>query len=401
MPTESESDPPGPPIRVLYSFPHPLGAPGIGTTALNQVRGLVERGLEVTVCCTNVAVDRAGLPDDIVETLTVAGTRIPHRVLGVDRAMRYHDRRAAQLLRRRQGSFDVAHGWPLGSAATLEAAESLGLVGLRESPNTYTAVAYERVAREVARLGLTVPRGASHQFNSGRLALEEQEYEQATGILAPSDAVKDSYSLRAGPPLNVLRHRYGFAPEQFPPPAARRPDASPFVLAFVGSCEPRKGLHYALRAWRSAGLAGNGARFLIVGRWEADYRQLLSSELEAPGIELMDFCDDVGGILRSADALILPSIEEGSALVTYEAQASGCALLVSDAAGALMTDGVHGHVHPVGDVDMLTDQLTRLATDSDHLARLRSAVIAHRDELTWAAAATRLEKVYGSVLGGI
>ena len=34
--------------------------------------------------------------------------------------------------------------------------------------------------------------------------------------------------------------------------------------------------------------------------------------------------------------LVLPSIEEDSALVTYVARASGCVLLVSDAAGAML-----------------------------------------------------------------
>lgn len=387
-----------PPIRVLYSFPHQLGAPGIGTTALNQVRGLVGRGLDVTVCCTSVATSRLELPEDTIETLVVAGRRVPHRMVGIDRALRYHDRRVARILRHRRGSYDIVHGWPLGSTSTFATARTLGVVSLRESPNSYTAVAYERVAREAESLGVTVPPGASHHFDAARLAREEEEYDLATAILAPSDAVEDSYRLRAGRPLRILRHRYGFDPSRFPRPAARRDEGSPFVLAFVGSCEPRKGLHHALRAWRLQGLAGIGARFVIVGRWDEAYRRSLSQELEMPGIELRDVSDDPGAIMRGADALALPSIEEGSALVTYEAQASGCALLVSDAAGALMTDGVHGFVHRAGDAEALAGHLGRLARDSALLAGMRAAVIDHRAELTWDTAAARLEDAYRSAL---
>jgi glycosyltransferase involved in cell wall biosynthesis len=388
-------------MRVLYSFPHPIGGPGIGTTALNQVKGLVERGLDVTLCCTSVALPtEPGLPEDILETLVVAGKRIPHRVVGFDRALRYHDHRTARLIHDRSDVYDIVHAWPLASTATLGAANDHGIAGLRESPNCYTAVAYERVAREAARLGLTVPRRASHHFNAARLKTEEHEYDLATAILAPSDAVEDSYNARAGGPPDILRHRYGFAPNRFPRPPDSRRDRSPFVLTFVGSCEPRKGVHYALEAWRRSGLADNGGRFVIVGRWEKYYRELLDDELNSRGIELREFTDDVGEVLRSADCLILPSIEEGSALITYEAQASGCVLLVSEAAGALMTDGVHGFVHPVGDVAELADQLARLAGDPDLLAEMRTAVIGHRDELSWSAAAIRLEAVYHEALPG-
>ena len=37
-------------IRVLYSFPHKLGADRICTTAWYQVYGLVKEGAEVLVC---------------------------------------------------------------------------------------------------------------------------------------------------------------------------------------------------------------------------------------------------------------------------------------------------------------------------------------------------------------
>ncbi len=411
------------PPRVLYSFPHTLGAPGIGTTALNQVLGLLELGVDVTVCCASLggqASSLAGAPNArkrasnrsgtgtakaagppmsarVIETLAVAGRRIPHRALGIDRALRFHDRRVASLLRRQPRRYDIVHGWPLGSLSTFEVARSAGIAAVRESPNCYTAVAYERVAQEALLLGLEVPAGASHHYDAARLGREENEYDLATAILAPSDAVAESYACRPGRPLEVVRHRYGFDPDIFPAPARTHREDSPFTLLFVGSCEPRKGLHYALQAWRSLDLGTKGSRFVIVGRWEDDYRRLLAEELVGRGVEVREPSSDVGAIMREADALVLPSIEEGSALVTYEAQASGCALLVSNESGALMTNGVHGFGHTARDAAALTDQMELLARDSGLLARMRSAVIEHRDELTWGTAAIRLAECYDSV----
>ena len=54
--------------------------------------------------------------------------------------------------------------------------------------------------------------------------------------------------------------------------------------------------------------------------------------------------------MRKSNILVLSSIEEGSALVTSEARASGCVLLVSEAAGAICTHMENALVHRVGDV---------------------------------------------------
>ena len=383
-------------MHVLYSFPHPIGSPGVGTTAANQVRGLLERGVRVTVVTTSVHGSAGDLGSDVVETLALRGRRVPHRVLGVDRAYRYHDWRTSRMLASAAEPIDVVHGWPLGSEKTFQRAEALGIPSLRESPNLYTARAYELVADEVARLGLVVPPGASHHFDPTRLAREEREYDACTAVLAPSAAVAESYGTRPGPPLRVLRHRYGFDPDRFPAPGAVSARSS-FTMLFVGHCEPRKGVHHALEAWSRAGLWREGGRFVIVGRWEPGYRELLEGRLRTPGVEVREFSDDVGALMREADVLTLPSVEEGSALVTYEAQASGCALLVSDAAGALMVEGAHGLVHRTGDVEELTNQLTRLAAEPAELLAMRTAAVAHRHELSWGAAAERLETLYEEV----
>jgi hypothetical protein len=57
---------------------------------------------------------------------------------------------------------------------------------------------------------------------------------------------------------------------------------------------------------------------------------------EAYALTGSGYLADVSGEMRNPDVLVLPSIEEDSALVTYDARASGCVLLVSDAAGAML-----------------------------------------------------------------
>jgi glycosyltransferase involved in cell wall biosynthesis len=157
-------------------------------------------------------------------------------------------------------------------------------------------------------------------------------------------------------------------------------------------------LHYALEAWHRSGPPKNG-RFVICGTYVPGYREVLERWLDGTSVEERGYVADVSSEMRNADVLVLPSIEEGSALVTYEARASGCVLLVSEAAGAVLQDGRHGFVHRVGDVAQLASQLQALASNRTLLQSMRSASIAELDGLTWSAAAETQLVLYRKAIG--
>jgi glycosyltransferase involved in cell wall biosynthesis len=262
---------------------------------------------------------------------------------------------------------------------------------LREVPNTHTENAYEVVARVCQELGVSLPPGSSHRRNPTRLARECAEYEAAFRLLTPSDYVANTFRDRGFADEKLLRHRYGFDPEAFVPGAV--PEPGPLRAVFLGSVGPRKGLHVALKAW-SRSRASEGGRFVICGRVEDGYRPVIEPFLQAPGVELREFTADVNSVLQDSDVLLLPSFEEGSALVTYEAQGCGVIPLVSTAAGAMCVDGVTGLVHVPGDVDALTTHLDSVADHTGLRQTMRRAVLEQRDALTWAAAAKQLEACY-------
>jgi glycosyltransferase involved in cell wall biosynthesis len=120
--------------------------------------------------------------------------------------------------------------------------------------------------------------------------------------------------------------------------------------------------------------------------------------LRHPSIEERGFIQNVAEVLSEADILVLPSIEEGSALVTYEARGAGCCLLASDAAGAVGTHGVDVLFHESGNVAQLTEQLRTLNTDSARLAELKRRSLAAAETLTWAYAARVLLNVYRNLV---
>lgn len=377
--------------RVLFSFPGRIGTIGIGTTAWNQVTGLARRGAEVHVTCGSVEREMPGVYV-LAETMRLAGRNVPYRAVGVDRATALYDWRIARMLLRGKPGFDVVHAWPGGGERTLAAARARGIPAFLERPNAHTAYAFEVVAAECERLGMHLEAASPHAFDPVKLAREEREFAVADALLCPSDFVAATHAARGEPAHRLLRHRYGYDPCQFGPPA-QRPAHSALAVTFLGRLEPRKGAHLALEAWRRSGVGRDG-RLVLCGRIEPGYEAVLAPLLDQPGVELRAHVDDPAGLLRESDALVLPSLEEGSALVTYEARACGGVLLVSDRAGACATDGIDALVHPAGDVDALAQQLRRLADDGDLLSRLRAESLAGIGRLTWDAAAEALLEAY-------
>ncbi|HYE61214.1 MAG TPA: glycosyltransferase family 4 protein [Phycisphaerales bacterium] len=382
------------PIRALYSFAGRLGRTGIGVTAWNQLRGLVDEGIEVHLFCGTCERDVPGV-SSITQTMKPAGLRIPYRVLGTQRAWGWHDWFTARAVRRGL-NIDLVHAWPLGARRTFEAAKARRIPTLLERPNTHTGFAFEVVGEELRKLGLELPHDHSHRADPRRLAVEEEEYRMAEHFLCPSEFVASTFIQRGFPAARISRTQYGYDPREFWSQPQR--PAGPLTFGFVGSCEPRKGLHLALEAW-SRSRAREAGRFVICGRFVPGYREKLEPYLKDPSVQVIGYRSDVGATMRECDVLVLPSIEEGSALVTYEARACGCVLMVSDAAGARCEHMVNGLVHTARNVQQLREHFDLLADSPDLLEQLRQASLAGVGNLTWSAAARRLVSVYRTILG--
>lgn len=379
-------------VRVLYSFPHRLGAARICHTAWQQVNGLLNAGATVLVFPGSLSRElQAGAV--IRPTLARGRFRIPYRVLGTERACALHDWIVSERLQRLAGKIDIVHTWPLGSLRTLKTAARLGIPTVLERPNAHTRFAYEVVRKECEKLGVVLSPGHEHAYKPRVLAKEEAEYDAAFRLLCPSDFVVQTFLDQGFSRERLTRDQYGYDESVYHSGQQVRDDRRGLTMLFVGGCAPRKGLHYALQAWLRSPASRNG-KFIVAGAFVPGYAEKLSSMLAHPSVEVLGHRSDVPELMRRSDLLVLPSVEEGSALVTSEARASGCVLLVSDAAGAICRHMENALVHRVGDVDQLTEHLTLLDANRDLLEKLRGASLNTADEITWKAAGRKLLSAY-------
>jgi glycosyltransferase involved in cell wall biosynthesis len=384
------------PIRVLYSFGNKLGAQRSCYTAWQQVKGLASAGAEVIVFT-------GGLLRPVPEGVTVHTTlargklRIPYKLIGNNRALALHDYIVSRRIKEMAGEIDIVHTWPRCALRTIKAAKRLEIPTVLERCNTHTRYAYEVVRKECEHLGVALPPGHESAFNEDVLRIEEEEFRRADRLLCPSDFVVKTFLERGFAPNQLARHIYGFDERVYYPGAEPRDATRGLTMLFVGLCAVRKGLHYALEAWLKSPACQYGT-FLIAGEFLPAYADRLRSMLSHPSIRVLGHRKDIAELMRKSDMLVLPSIEEGSALVAAEARGSGCALLVSEAAGAVCTHIENALVHRVGDVEALTKHITMLHEDRGLLERLRAASLSMVPEITWTAAGVKLIQVYREII---
>lgn len=385
------------PLRVLYSFPHKLGAGRICYTAWQQVRGLALAGAEVLVYSGSV--HKPVIHPAVTTRLTLARgrLRIPYRLLGIMRACMLHDWITARRLERLQGKIDIVHVWPLGGLETMKTAKRLGIPTVTERPNTHTAYAYEVVRLECERLGVSLPPGGEHSFDADALARERLEYEAADALLCPSDFVVKTFMDEGLSPEKLVRHQYGFDPELYYPASRSSRTESGLTILFAGYCAVRKGLHFALEAWLKSPAHHNG-KFLIAGDFLPAYAEKLAPMLSHPSVHVLGHRNDIPELMRNSDAMILPSIEEGFGLVCVEALGSGSVPIVSDACTEICKHEENALVHKVGDVESLSHHITMLHENRELLGRLRQNAIASASSATWDAAGVKLLEQYRNVV---
>ena len=372
-------------MRVVYSIPHPLGSTGIGTTAWHHVDSLARAGADVTAVCTRLV--RAFDEDLAVRVVQTLGLIRP-RMIGMANTYRLHDLRTARLVTRLRP--DLVHTWPRSMLRTAAIADDSGVLCIREAPSPYTRAAVLQAKGAWADLGLDVPPRHFHRIPESELRLEDDEFRAAHVVTVGSRQAAESFDLAAFP-VRVEVNPYGYDARLFPcpPPEHRWPP----VAVFVGRCEPTKGIHTLLRAWRRAARP-KGSQLLVCGILPEVVRRALGDLLTTPGVELLGHVGDIPAVLKYSDLLVLPSFSEGSALVGYEALGAGAVPLVSSSSGCPVIDNVNGLVHATGDEDGLVSHLEQAMGDPEELSRLRAGAISARTEWTWEAAGNRLLSLY-------
>lgn len=228
------------------------------------------------------------------------------------------------------------------------------------------------------------------------IAREEAEYEQADFISVPSQFVADSFEKMGLPCQKLFINPYGARLERFSPVA--EPDSETFTLIFVGQVSVRKGFLYLLQALEK--LKVRNKKLKVIGTVAEDVKPLLSRF----NLDCVEFLGripnaDLPRHYSTAHAMVLPSIEEGLAMVIGEALACGCPVIASENTGArdFYSDAKEGFIVPIRDAEALAARMTELAESPQLRRKMSTAALTRVKEIGgWDAYGTRWERLLKS-----
>lgn len=288
--------------------------------------------------------------------------------------------------------FDAAYLFPPVSLETMQRVKACDKLLFLERVNCYTGKAKAILDAAYDRLGLP----PSHPNTGQKVLQETEEMALADFLLCPSETVTQSF-LEAGVAAEkLITTSEGWSPDRFPVPCLRTGSDMVTVL-FLGSISVRKGAHLLLRAWEKAKLKG---RLILMGQLEPAIAQTCAAILDRPDVTHIDNSPDYTWVYSQADIFALPSLEEGSPLVTYEAMGQALPILASPmGAGGIVRDGVDGLIIPPYAEAEWIDALHRLAANPDLRQALGASAWARAQDYTWDKVAARraammLEKLH-------
>lgn len=292
----------------------------------------------------------------------IAARTIGSRVDHIGWMLRGFDAAAARRLS--HWPSDVVHAFEGAALATLGAARRDGRLAVLDVPS-----AHERYAEAAALEGDRAARFPTERIRAERAG--------ADLLLAPSKFVRDCLIDNGTPEERVAIVPYGADPSAYEP---ARPDREGFHVAFVGEIGYRKGVRHLLNAWRRLRLPG--ARLTLAGR--AAERSLVRDLPEGARWAGPISRERVRRLMSEAHAFALPSLAEGSALVTYEAMAAGLPSVVTLESGSRVREGADGFVVPRRDAGALAERLEALAEDPGMRARMGASARARIEGgFTW------------------
>lgn len=198
--------------------------------------------------------------------------------------------------------------------------------------------------------------------------------------------------LQCSPRARVEHIHYGIDLARFHPEGDRDQQlraGAHCVFLIVGHLSDVKGYPAFVEAAASVAHSLPGAAFLALGGETASrgYGVQLAERVRRLGLEgrfrLLGFRNDVAGVLRAVDVMVLPSLAEGLPIALIEAMACGRAVITTPVNGIpeAVTDGVHALLVPPSAPEPLAAAMLRLATDRDLAARLGAAARERAEQL--------------------
>ena len=243
-----------------------------------------------------------------------------------------------------------------------------GALTVCDRGSTHIEYQNEIMCDEFARFGLAFP-----GIDSRVVERELEEYAFCDLIFVPSSCSMRTFVDKGVPREKLRLNPFGVDLAMF----HREPKSDrTFRVLFVGTVSIRKGLPYLFEAM--AGLGRDDLELCIAGVMEPEMRPLMAKYEGSYRYLGAVPRGDLHKHYSEASVLVIPSIEEGLALVQAQAMACGVPVIATENTGAadLFTDGVEGFIVPIRDANAIREKVLALYENPAMRERMGEAALA-------------------------
>ena len=282
----------------------------------------------------------------------------------------------------------ILHAYEDGCSDSFARAKELGIQCSYELPIAHWATVRRLLAEEAERYPEWEPTLESTREPEEKLCRKEKELRLADRITCPSQFVLDSIP-------SGIRQKIPCQISPFGSPTCESLDSleSPckknFELLFVGSMSQRKGLADVFNSMKL--LKKEPIKLSILGQPSMPkefYRKQFSEfEYFPPRSN-----QKVREIMKTHDALVLPSIVEGRALVQQEALSCGLPIIVTPNSGGedLVMEGTTGHLVPIRSPEKIAEAIRAMIENKIHKEEIRKLCQIKAKQYSWVNYAQRI-----------
>jgi glycosyltransferase involved in cell wall biosynthesis len=298
------------------------------------------------------------------------------------------DKKASALL---GGKEDIVVGLSSMFLHTLRTAKKNGSITIVERGSSHAEYQDQILKEEYENFGIK-PVLAHPKITKKELL----EYSEADYIAVPSLFVKRTFLEKGIPEEKLIHNPYGVDISKF---RQVPKEDNVFRVIFGGGLSLRKGTHYLLRAFSELKIPNS--ELLLIGainpeivpfleKYAGNYRHLPYQPLG----ELHKF-------YSQGSVFVMPSIEEGLALVQSQAMACGLPVICTTNTGGedIVRDGTDGFVIPIRSVEKIKEKILYLHDNPGIRAEMgRSAKERVSSGFTWDDYGDRAFSAYEQIL---
>jgi glycosyltransferase involved in cell wall biosynthesis len=381
--------------KVVYSIGAQFAAPcGVGYTAYTAVRwGAFKSGYLSKLICQSYI--KSEVPKEkIISFPWLRYLILPFRAVQMIFKwdwicpFPYSDKLYSWLAAKKVSNGNILHSWMGYSKLAIREAKKRGMISIVECASSHPALQREILKEEYSKFPTDSTVATDEQINRLDTELREADY-----ITIPSDFVEQSFIERGFPKEKLIKIPFGADINKYSTLKKKR--SNKFTVIFVGAIHFRKGLHYLLQAWRDLNL--KNAELIVVGRIWPDIHKALEPYKKIPGVKWVGFAKPKE-YYQQGDIFVCPSLEEGSAGVTYEAMASGLPVVTTFNSGSIVRDGKDGFIIPIRNVEAIKKKILYFYNNPQQIKKMGQSARKYVEKFTWEDYGAKLSKAYEKVL---